>query len=518
MDPLIWAELASFDATLLFSWVADIIAAALSAEHVVVQEINAVHTDSRHSASAGWGTGTTSGFTTVLFESLLQPTMGELEDSTVGNSGPFGGIYVCSPAFLKKYKLACGMFLNVACQQGALAVFAGRSTPAPHFNEKDTKLLCAAVNLLRATIERRRDNLTHPREISQLIQHCVVRSRVTDGGGLHMPENYDRCADNVLTGVYLLRDHHIVFCNKRFSEILGYAKDKVDGLDTKRLLVPDDKDPNWVTDERVISAITRDRKEIWLRRSLTKMNGGGEPTILGTLIDITAQKDTEEALRQSRFELEVLSNKLLQAQEEERKRIAADLHDSLGGSISAVKIGMEQVLVEYASMLPESVTLCFQHAIQGLCRTVDEVRVISMNLRPPMLDDLGLQATINWLIRGFGLLLPTIAVDTQLDIEESDLSDAQRVVVFRVLQESLNNIAKHADATKVHVELRQAENRLTLSVKDDGKGFLPPAVRTGQGFGLSSMRARVKLTAGELAIESAPGAGTLVRAVWPVSH
>ena len=91
-------------------------------------------------------------------------------------------------------------------------------------------------------------------------------------------------------------------------------------------------------------------------------------------------------------------------------------------------------------------------------------------------------------------------------------------MIFRVIQESLNNIAKHAEASNVSVELLNAGDMLTLSVKDDGKGFSLDTVYTGQGFGLSSMRERVKLTAGELAIESTPGAGTVIHAVWPVDH
>ncbi len=148
--------------------------------------------------------------------------------------------------------------------------------------------------------------------------------------------------------------------------------------------------------------------------------------------------------------------------------------------------------------------------------TVEDVRKISMNLRPSMLDDLGLHVTIKWFTREFIALFPAISLDMQIDIDEDNLSDARKVVIFRVIQESLNNIGKYAEASNVYVGLLNAGDKLTLSVKDDGNGFSPDTVYSGQGFGLSSMRERVKLTAGEFAIESTPGTGTLVHAVWLV--
>jgi len=239
------------------------------------------------------------------------------------------------------------------------------------------------------------------------------------------------------------------------------------------------------------------------------------PMIMGNIIDITVQKDTEDALRLSQRDLKVLSGKLLEAQEVERKRIASELHDSIGQSISAIKFGMENAMREYESNLPGTGTLYLRGIIDKLRDTINEVRNISMNLRPSILDDLGLKATIKWFVREFVSLFPSIAVDLQIDMVESDLSDLQKIVIFRIIQESLNNIGKHAEANHVSVELLNTGDRLILSVKDDGKGFLPETFCAGQGFGLSSMRDRVKLTDGEFSIESAPGTGTLIRVSWP---
>lgn len=354
-----------------------------------------------------------------------------------------------------------------------------------------------------------------------------IQDHLRDGIALRESEKKYTClVETTLTGLFVLQDEHIIFCNNRFAEIFGYSQEGIRRLNTLQLFPLEEsltgaalsgpiKGAAWVSDERIVSGITRDGNTIWLQRNLTRVDCLNESMIMGNVIDITEQKNTEDALRISQRELQILSDKLLQAQEDERKRIASELHDSVGQSITAIKFGMENALREYSSILPQSGNLYLQGAIEKLRDTVDEVRKISMNLRPSMLDDLGLQATISWFTREYKSLFPAISVDTQIDFEESDLSDARKVVIFRVIQESLNNIAKHAEANNVSVELLHAGDMLTLSVKDDGKGFSLDTVYTGQGFGLSSMRERVKLTAGEFAIESTLGAGTLVHATWP---
>ena len=357
-----------------------------------------------------------------------------------------------------------------------------------------------------------------------------IKDRVRDGIALQESEKKYTClVETTLTGLYVMQDDQIVFCNHRFAEIFGYTQEEISCLEMQELfplyesvtgaaLNGPIKDTAWVSDERIVSGITRDGNTIWLQRNLTRVDCLNESMIMGNVIDITEQKNTEDALRQSQRELQALSEKLLQAQEAERKRIASELHDSIGQSISAIKFGMENAMREYRSVLPQSGMLYMQDVVEKLRDSIEEVRKISMNLRPSMLDDLGLQATIKWFTREFSDLFPLISVDTQINIEESDLSDTRKVVIFRVIQESLNNIGKHAEASNVYVELLNTGDRLTISVKDDGKGFSPDTVYLGQGFGLSSMRERVKLTAGEFAIESTPGTGTLVHAVWTVDH
>jgi PAS domain S-box-containing protein len=687
MTSVIYDALASTDINNLLRRAVNIIAATLSTDHVLVQDLNVVDANSRFNASIGWDRITSVGLVNTLVELLRLPGTDELEDITPDDGQMQGRIHNPSPAFLEKYNLGIGMIVTVPCGDGILAVFASRSESGSDFEEADARFLFAIMNMLSMTVVHKHAELVHFRNMQQVIQakhqwestldalpqlmclidenghvirinrtleawglgdvtsvkgkqvldvihpgcsnlncmlkanwkemwqklrnsefvecenhdssmrrdlHCSmcrskksqyddgaedeeyaflviedisqqkqaervlqdyneelekrlkertkdlrktnaalkgeIRGHLRDESALRESEKKYTClVENTLTGLFVLQDEHIVFCNNRFAEIFGYSQEGISRMNTQQLfplvesltgaaLNGPIKGTAWVSDERIVSGITRDGKTIWLQRNLTRVDCLNESMVMGNVIDITEQKNTEDDLRQSQRELQMLSEKLLQAQEEDRKRIASDLHDSIGQSISAVKFGMENAMREYKSVLPQSGMLYLQGAIEKLRDTIDEVRKISMNLRPSMLDDLGLQATIKWFTREFSSLFPAISVDTQIDVDESGLSGALKVVIFRVIQESLNNIGKHAEASNVSVELLNAGDKLTLSVKDDGKGFSPDTIYSGQGFGLSSMRERVKLTAGELAIESTPDVGTLVHAVWLVDH
>lgn len=512
------------DVIALLSQVADIAATALHADCVLVRAFDAVEGDAGFRSGNGRGQVRSLTLASVLAELARQGTSDGLEDITPDDGRTKGRIYASSPAFLEEHNLGSALFVSVACGRGILTAFAGRSERWAEFVMTDAELFLSIVNSLTLLAEREHTGIGRLRDMPPPL-HTKQRPE-EEPGGLSLAEQIYTClVETALAGLYLQREGRIVFCNRRFSEMFGCTKDEIIGHDAMLLFRQADSATdvgmndsplhgNRVSGEEVVKGITRDGNEIWLQRNLAQLDCPGESIVLGSVIDITGQKHTENALRQSRFELQVLSEKLLQAQESERKRIAMDLHDSVGGSISAIKVGMEHALLEYGNRLPQSVDRYFHAAIRQLCDAIDEVRVISMNLRPPMLDDLGLAVTIDWVIRRFRLACPEVAVKKRFEVEETRLSDTLKVAIFRVIQESLNNIARHAQASKVDIELLNTGNGITLSVEDDGKGFLPDAALSDQGCGLSGMRGRVQLTSGRLAIESRPGAGTLVRAEW----
>jgi signal transduction histidine kinase len=150
---------------------------------------------------------------------------------------------------------------------------------------------------------------------------------------------------------------------------------------------------------------------------------------------------------------------------------------------------------------------------------VEEVRRISMALRPTTLDDLGLLATIAWFVREFQVSYPHLDVERQIEVEEFEIPEMLKTLIFRILQEAMNNAAKHSEGTRIWVSLRMALGDLQLLVRDNGIGFDQEALRRPSmagGFGLISMRERAELFGGSLIITSVRHEGTLIHASWPL--
>jgi PAS domain S-box-containing protein len=237
-----------------------------------------------------------------------------------------------------------------------------------------------------------------------------------------------------------------------------------------------------------------------------------------TMVDITERKRSEEALQESEAQLRRLSSRLLEVQESERKRIAGELHDSIGQSLTAIKFGLENAI----NKMPENTAKESLELFRGLIPLVqeasNEVRKIHTDLRPGLLDDLGITATISWFCREFERLCSGLRIEREIDIEEKAIPDRVKTVIFRILQEALHNVAKHAKAGLVRVALTRVDNHIDLCVQDNGQGFdIDQALSwesSERGFGLTSMKERAELSGGSFAIESVPGAGTTIRASW----
>ncbi len=213
-----------------------------------------------------------------------------------------------------------------------------------------------------------------------------------------------------------------------------------------------------------------------------------------------------------------LSSKLLSAQEDERKRIAGEIHDTLGGCLTAIKFRVDDALGRIGKSSDtgaeslKAVTPVIQEGIE-------ECRRIQMDLRPSILDDLGLLATLSWFCRRYQTIYTGIKVELEQTLEERDIPNSLSIVIFRVMQEGMNNIAKHSKADLVHLSLRKRDGRIELVLKDNGQGFdlrqVTGSENTKRGLGLTSMRERTELSGGSFTIESTEGKGTSVRASWP---
>lgn len=240
--------------------------------------------------------------------------------------------------------------------------------------------------------------------------------------------------------------------------------------------------------------------------------------IVGLGIDIAKRKRAEEALAQSEKQLRFLSEQLLTAQEKERKRVAQELHDGIGQSLSAIKFRLENSLEQMDNSIDRPGLESARAVIPVIQDAIEEVRRISMGLRPSTLDDLGILATVKWFCRKFQATYSGIRIDREIDLEESCVPEPIKVVIFRVLQEALNNIAKHAQADRVSLFLGKTDNGIELAIEDNGVGFDSEAVVSaegpGRGFGLAGMRERTELSGGLFGVKSGVGVGTIVHALW----
>ncbi len=242
------------------------------------------------------------------------------------------------------------------------------------------------------------------------------------------------------------------------------------------------------------------------------LDGQGRPVrAVGTCQDITERKRAEGALAELALRMEAMSRQLLRAQEDERRRIARELHDEIGQALTAVKINL-QISVGGADnpRIGESLEI--------VDRTLRQVRGMALDLRPTMLDDFGLIAALNWYI---GRLIQRTGLQGRIVADPEDIRAHPEIetACFRIVQETLTNVVKHARATDFSVELIQHSVGLQLVVRDDGIGFdleaALEATSSGASLGLAGMRERVELIGGRIAFVSEPGEGTEIQVEFP---
>lgn len=234
--------------------------------------------------------------------------------------------------------------------------------------------------------------------------------------------------------------------------------------------------------------------------------------------EIIERVRAEEELRKSKDELQSLSFRLLGIQEEERKRIAGELHDSIGQTLAALKYGIEGALAAGNRGDIEETIKYLDRLVPFLQHSIEETRSIYMGLRPTMLDNMGISATLRWFCRTILSLNPKYHIELDIRAREDEIAEPQKIVIFRIIQEALNNVAKHSKAEWVDLSLVEKGDTIELTIADDGVGFDSCPVlftpNTARGFGLIGMRERAELSGGTLSIESTPGKGTVVRATW----
>jgi len=339
-------------------------------------------------------------------------------------------------------------------------------------------------------------------------------------------ERFRQLAENIDGYVWLtsLDDSEVYYLSPGYEKITGRSCASVyqDPESWTKIIHPDDRD-------RVL-AVARGplRNEVrqleyrivrpdgsvrWIRdRAFPVRNAAGAVyRIAGIGEDITARKQAEEDLRQSYERVQALSRQLIAAQDTERRRLARELHDEVGQALTAVKMSLQAVQRDPGSAASAG---RLTDSMEVVTRVLGQVRNLSLDYWPLMLEDLGLGDALESYVDRQAQRWP-IKVRFVKALRDSAMPALTALACFRVAQEALTNIARHAQAQNVSVELHQDDAELRLTVRDDGVGFDP--TQKGTTVGLQSMRERVSILGGQFAIDSAPGQGTVVRACFPLA-
>jgi PAS domain S-box-containing protein len=332
-------------------------------------------------------------------------------------------------------------------------------------------------------------------------------------------------AESAPAAILIYREGRICYANPEAEAITGYSAAELGELGRLQAVVPDLPEllrGRALTRTHAESAarryqlrmVTRAGEERWLGLTCAAFEFEGKSAAVAMACDVTERIRAESALQASATRLQHLSRRLLALQEEERRHLARELHDELGQLLATVTVQLSLA----GSTLGEAARASLEESIAQLQRAAEELRGLVLRLRPTMLDSAGLLATLRWLAdqnqQHTGIATEVIG---QVDDVAGDLA----IACFRVVQEALTNVVRHARAQHVWIELRQREGRLELEVRDDGVGFdvettLERAAARGS-VGLLGMKERVQILGGHLEVESIQGCGTWIRLSVPVT-
>lgn len=258
-----------------------------------------------------------------------------------------------------------------------------------------------------------------------------------------------------------------------------------------------------------IEIIKKNGKRVPVEVSSRMLYKEGEPAaVQGTIRDISERKNTQVILRE-------YSRRLVEAQEMERKKIARELHDEIGQILTAVRISLQSMQrtcqIEDSARIDDSIVV--------IDEALDRVRELSLELRPALLDDLGLAAALRWYLKRY---CERTAIQGEVDSNFDDdlrLPRKLETACFRISQEALTNVARHAEASQVRISLDRTEDEFRLNISDDGRGFDAAAVlasASAESFGLHGIEERAFGVGGRIEIQSRPGHGTQLIAHFPL--
>jgi PAS domain S-box-containing protein len=323
----------------------------------------------------------------------------------------------------------------------------------------------------------------------------------------------------------------IIEINREAERSYGWSRDELIGKSIKNLLLPDRYQFAWQLRQQCLNGQEVRNWEGYrvdkygrvfptLVTAFPLMDENDRIEFVATITkDISILKNLELELRDSQRRLKQFSRKSIEALEADRKAVSRELHDSIGGNLAAIKFALESTVKKIVEK-PDAATTSLEKTILHLAETIKDCKRISANLRPEIIDDRGLLATIDWHTRQFSQHYSQIKIIQQIDVDEQEVPEPLKIVIYRVIQEALNNAAMHSKADTIYIRLKKSGNYFEAEVEDNGRGFdLEEVANRGDrisGYGLKSMRERVEIIGGSFSVHSLLTTGTRISITLPV--
>ena len=367
----------------------------------------------------------------------------------------------------------------------------------------------------------------HSTRLSHSIFRAIEQKRIQEELR-HARERFNTLTKVATVGIFLAaQDGSYLYVNERWCDITGLSTEEsfgegfieaVHSHDKKRVLTEWKKavanKEQFYSEYRVTRKT--DDAEIWvLAQALPEIESDGTVAgYVGTITDITDRMHSEIQIDQSRKQLRALTVRLQTVREEERTHIAREIHDDLGQALTGLRMDLSW-LMKQSNPADKKIQKRLDSMLSLTDTTIHKVRKIATDLRPGILDDLGLAAAIEWQSKDYQERTG-IQFQFQSSIEEFVLDEKRSTAFFRIFQESLTNVVRHAQAKNVDISLRQEGNAIVLTVKDDGKGISAHEINNPRSVGFLGMRERAAVFGGEISVSGAPNKGTMVRVKIPI--
>ncbi|MDT8300400.1 MAG: PAS domain S-box protein [Sedimentisphaerales bacterium] len=347
----------------------------------------------------------------------------------------------------------------------------------------------------------------------------------------HLQEAYHSLVDNSLQGLAIVQDGRMVFLNKAFTSTTGYSKEDLLAASPEQIQLmvhPEDRELVWSRhrdriDGKPVSPryefrwIRKDGSICWVEIYASRIEYQGRPAIQTAYVEITERKKSQRKLLDYQRQLKSLASELLLAEERERRRIAAGVHDDIGQKLALAKLELQSI---QAIVSEPDISASLGHACELIDNGIQDSRSLAFDLSNPVLYEVGFTAAVETLLTEKMMKKSGIKTEFESKTHKLKLGQDMSIVLFQAVRELLMNVVKHAKAHKVKVCIDKFDDRVHVIVEDDGTGFelskLQSPDRKKGGFGLFNVKERLEYLGGSFDIKSKPRHGTRVTMIVPV--